>query len=332
MENITNNLRFRKARYADLPALMQLVGDAQQSLAQLGIDQWQDGYPAKDIVRNDISQKCCYIIEDEENIIAMATLIFNDEPSYNVIEGSWLTQNEFGVVHRMVVDSRYKHQGIALQLLQQFEKRCRRNQIYSLKIDTHEGNLPMLKLLEKAQYSYCGTIWLYSGKKRKAYEKVLVTIINYQSYINHIVGKLHLYATVDDSALLAIGFKPKKYPIIQEQETPLLNEVKHQLEEYFSGERNYFQLPLQPTGTPFQQQVWQALQTIPYGETRSYGQIAAQIGHAAAQRAVGLANNSNPIPIIIPCHRVIGSTGKLVGYAGGLTMKKKLLKIENKIH
>jgi methylated-DNA-[protein]-cysteine S-methyltransferase len=330
MENTTNNLRFRKACYADLPALMRLVGDAQMSLAQLGIDQWQDGYPTRDLIRNDISRKCCYIIENEENIIAMATLVFNDEPSYNVIEGSWLTQEEFGVVHRMAVDSRYTNQGIALQLLQQFEKRCLRNQIYSLKIDTHEGNLPMLQLLEKAQYNYCGMIWLYSGKKRKAYEKVLVTMINYQSYISPIVGKLHLYSIIDDSALLAIGFKPKKYPIIQEQETPLLSKVKLQLEEYFTGKRTCFQLPLQPTGTPFQQQVWQALRTIPYGETRSYGQIAAQIGHASAQRAVGLANNSNPIPIIIPCHRVIGSTGKLVGYAGGLAMKNKLLKMENK--
>jgi len=111
-------------------------------------------------------------------------------------------------------------------------------------------------------------------------------------------------------------------------ETPLAKEVALQLTEYFSGTRKSFTLPLAPAGTPFQQRVWQALQQIPYGETRSYKEIASSIGQPAACRAVGMANNKNPLAILIPCHRVIGANGKLVGYAGGLNLKETLLSLE----
>lgn len=110
--------------------------------------------------------------------------------------------------------------------------------------------------------------------------------------------------------------------------TPLLRQAAAELREYFAGERKTFTVPLAPKGTPFQQRVWAALQTIPYGETRSYGEIAAQIGNPKACRAVGMANNRNPLPIFIPCHRVVGSDGKLVGYAGGLDIKTYLLELE----
>lgn len=112
--------------------------------------------------------------------------------------------------------------------------------------------------------------------------------------------------------------------------TELLKETIKQLEEYFEGKRDFFDLPLEPKGTEFQKNVWKALIEIPYGETRSYGEIAKVIGNEKAARAVGMANNKNPIPIIIPCHRVIGANGKLVGYAGGLDIKEKLLELENK--
>lgn len=101
-----------------------------------------------------------------------------------------------------------------------------------------------------------------------------------------------------------------------------------QLNEYFSGERIEFDIPVEPEGTDFQLKVWRALCSIPYGETRSYSGIAEAIGKPEAQRAVGMANNKNPIPIIIPCHRVIGKNGSLTGYAGGIEMKKKLLEAE----
>lgn len=116
--------------------------------------------------------------------------------------------------------------------------------------------------------------------------------------------------------------------IAQEITTPLLKSAVRQLEEYFSKIRKSFDLPLAPEGTPFQKRVWTALGKIPYGETRTYKQIAETIGSPQAARAVGLANNRNPIMIIIPCHRVIGADGSLVGYACGLEIKEKLLNLE----
>jgi methylated-DNA-[protein]-cysteine S-methyltransferase len=110
----------------------------------------------------------------------------------------------------------------------------------------------------------------------------------------------------------------------------LCNEAQTQLEEYFSGKRTVFDLPLQPQGTDFQQAVWKALQQIPFGETRSYGDIAQAIGKPKASRAIGQANNKNPIAIVIPCHRVIGSNHQLTGYAGGLWRKEFLLDLEQK--
>ena len=112
-------------------------------------------------------------------------------------------------------------------------------------------------------------------------------------------------------------------------ETPLLQEAGIQLQEYFGGKRKIFNLPLSLHGTEFQLSVWKALQSIPYGETRSYKQIAELIGKPKACRAVGMANNRNPVMIIVPCHRVIGQDGSMVGYASGLDTKKYLLHLEN---
>ena len=106
------------------------------------------------------------------------------------------------------------------------------------------------------------------------------------------------------------------------------DDVVAQLTEYFAGERRQFDLTLAPAGTPFQQRVWRALLDIPYGETTSYGELAARIGQRNASRAVGLANGSNPVSIVIPCHRVIGANGKLTGYGGGLPNKERLLALE----
>ena len=108
----------------------------------------------------------------------------------------------------------------------------------------------------------------------------------------------------------------------------LLEKAAKELKEYFQGKRREFDLPLSVKGTAFQMKVWRALQEIPYGETRSYGEIAEAIGKPKAARAVGMANNRNPVSIIIPCHRVIGADGKLVGYGGGLDAKEYLLELE----
>ncbi|MGY0615089.1 methylated-DNA--[protein]-cysteine S-methyltransferase [Vibrio sp. FJH11] len=115
---------------------------------------------------------------------------------------------------------------------------------------------------------------------------------------------------------------------VRDDHHPILTQTERQLGEYFSGLRNEFELPLAATGTDFQHQVWHALTTIPYGETWSYQDIADAIGNPKAVRAVGMANGKNPISIVVPCHRVIGKSGKLTGYAGGIERKQRLLALE----
>ncbi|MCB5941186.1 methylated-DNA--[protein]-cysteine S-methyltransferase [bacterium 210820-DFI.6.52] len=133
----------------------------------------------------------------------------------------------------------------------------------------------------------------------------------------------------EDGAITLILFAGQQPPEgYREGETPLLEEAWAQLERYFAGELRQFSLPLAPAGTPFQQAVWRALEEIPYGETRSYGEIAGWVGRPKASRAVGAANHRNLIPIVIPCHRVIGAGGTLTGYGGGLDRKRLLLDLE----
>lgn len=122
----------------------------------------------------------------------------------------------------------------------------------------------------------------------------------------------------------------EEYPNGEKIETPLIKEAYKQISDYLEGKRKEFTLPLLIKGTKFQEKVWNALLQIPYGETRTYGEIAKQIGNEKASRAVGGTNHNNPIMIVVPCHRVIGSNKKLVGYAGGLDIKETLLKLERK--
>lgn len=154
--------------------------------------------------------------------------------------------------------------------------------------------------------------------------------VPYYDYLDSPIGKLLL--TSDGNALTSIGFprgKAKRRHLPHWTHRPtLFTAVRDQLMAYFQGELQVFDLPLAPAGTTFQQAVWDALLSIPYGETTSYGELARQIGKPRASRAVGAANGRNPIPIIIPCHRVIGMNGKLVGFGGGLETKKRLLAIE----
>jgi len=155
--------------------------------------------------------------------------------------------------------------------------------------------------------------------------------LSYQ-FLDSPVGQLKLVA--HETALVAVLWEnenPNRVrlaALVEDLQHPILLKTTQQLNEYFAGKRQQFDLPLDFEGTAFQQQVWQALLTIPFGETRSYKQIAEQIGNAKAVRAVGAANSKNPISIIAPCHRVVGANGKLVGFAGGLENKEILLKIE----
>jgi len=144
------------------------------------------------------------------------------------------------------------------------------------------------------------------------------------------VGKLLLLD--DGQGLCGLQFQDGAHPLEIEknwkkQRSPFVR-VMQQLEEYFAGRLQKFTIPLSLHGTAFQLSVWKALQAIPYGETVSYGTISKKIGNPKASRAVGAANGNNPVSIIVPCHRVIGSTGKLVGYGGGLTIKTALLELE----
>ena len=153
-----------------------------------------------------------------------------------------------------------------------------------------------------------------------------------------------LWLEADDRGLRRIDFADGKHArknrgedsavgetsLNAESGNSILAKVILQLRDYFAGNLKDFDLTLAPEGTPFQRRVWNELLTIPYGKTISYGELARRIGNPDASRAVGLANGSNPIPIIIPCHRVIGSNGKLTGYGGGLPIKEKLLALERR--
>ncbi len=150
------------------------------------------------------------------------------------------------------------------------------------------------------------------------------------TYYDSPLGTVTLQA--NEQGLLGVWFethttKPEDLGT-QEDSFPIFQSVKEQLERYFAGDAVQFDVPLAAKGTPFQQSVWHALTTIPYGETWSYAQLADAIGNPKAVRAVGLANGKNPVSVIVPCHRVIGKNGKLTGYAGGVERKQRLLAIE----
>ncbi|RHQ98977.1 methylated-DNA--[protein]-cysteine S-methyltransferase [Peptoclostridium sp. AF21-18] len=150
-------------------------------------------------------------------------------------------------------------------------------------------------------------------------------MINYFCYDTEI-GRIKI--SEKDEKIIGLVFSDYKKENEREKETELIKKAYTQLEEYLSGKRTEFDIEIEMIGTEFQKKVWKELLNIPYGETRSYKDIAIAIGNGKACRAVGNANNKNPIAIIVPCHRVVGSNGSMTGYAGGLDIKEKLLKIE----
>ncbi|MDH5832604.1 methylated-DNA--[protein]-cysteine S-methyltransferase [Luteimonas kalidii] len=151
------------------------------------------------------------------------------------------------------------------------------------------------------------------------------------TFIDSPVGPL--FVAADDAGLRAIEFRDNRHPVRrdgdwQPGDSAMLQRARTQLEEYFAGERRSFDLPLSPRGTDFQRTVWTTLASIPYGETISYAQLATRVGRPSASRAVGAANGRNPLPIVLPCHRVIGADGALTGFGGGLPTKHYLLALE----
>ena len=152
-------------------------------------------------------------------------------------------------------------------------------------------------------------------------------LANFSKIISSPLGPLYLVA--NDQALLFLDTTPNNiFNAIPSTNHKILNQAQKELDEYFNGKRFEFNLPLAPKGTPFQQKVWSALTKIPYGTVWSYGEQAKFLNAPKASRAVGAANGKNPIAIIIPCHRVVGSTGKLTGFSGGMKMKTDLLLLE----
>jgi methylated-DNA-[protein]-cysteine S-methyltransferase len=149
-----------------------------------------------------------------------------------------------------------------------------------------------------------------------------------KNFFSYRLKGINLVIAEDTGAIAGVFFGTKPPIGFVKAETPLIKKAAAQIDEYLTGKRKKFTLPLVMHGTEFQTAVWRALQDIPYGETRSYKEIAAAIGRPKAVRAVGMANNRNPISIIVPCHRVIGHDGSLVGYGGGLPLKQRLLELE----
>ena len=172
------NFIFRKSEEKDIDKIVEILEKAKIEIKKLGINQWQKGYPNRDVILTDIKNGNSYIIEDEEKIVATAALIFEKESPYsNISEGKWITDSDYGVIHRIAVDSEFKNRGYSSKLLKKLEEVSKEKLVYSIKIDTHEDNKPMQRLLEKNGYVYCGIIYLDKepsiGEKRMAFEKVL---------------------------------------------------------------------------------------------------------------------------------------------------------------
>lgn len=164
---------FRKATQNDLPEIWTIIQQAIIRRETDGSDQWQDGYPNELIISKDITEEHAYVLSNENEIVGYIAILINDEPAYNNIEGKWLTQDDFVVVHRLAIADDFLGKGLAQRLLKHTEKLAIKNKIYSLKIDTNFDNIAMLKILEKMGYTHCGEVTFSNGNRRKAFEKVL---------------------------------------------------------------------------------------------------------------------------------------------------------------
>lgn len=165
--------QIRPSTTEDIPFIMGMIAQAQNYFKQQGVDQWQDGYPNTEVIRNDIRNHNSYVLLQEDRIIATAMISFDGEPTYADIDGHWLTDHPYAVVHRIAVESALKGQNIAGSILAFAEKMCHERQIPCLRIDTHEENHSMQRVAAKSGFQYCGIIKVRDGAPRKAYEKVL---------------------------------------------------------------------------------------------------------------------------------------------------------------
>ena len=175
LETYDRSRKFRKTEYADIPAVMKLIRQAQKYMMESGIDQWQNGYPNEGAIANDIAHDYSYVMEENGKIIGTIAVIFDGEPTYNKIyEGAWKTTDEpYAAVHRVAVDAECKGQGIAGAMIDEVVKMCRERGIRSIKNDTHRDNKSMQRMQAKAGFEYCGIIYLEDGAERIAFEKIV---------------------------------------------------------------------------------------------------------------------------------------------------------------
>lgn len=167
-------MTIRRAEKKDIDRIMQIIADARESIGRLGIDQWQYGYPTRDIVKEDIALDRSFVVSDGEETVATFALILHGEPTYKKIFcGSWIGDGEYLALHRIAIDSVHRGKGIAEQIVAFLSSYAHENGYTSIRVDTHTGNAPMRKMLEKNGFEYCGTIHLLDGQPRVAYEKMV---------------------------------------------------------------------------------------------------------------------------------------------------------------
>jgi GNAT superfamily N-acetyltransferase len=166
-------MNLRKATQPDLPVIWQIIQHAIEQRKQDGSDQWQDGYPNKTTLQQDLDNGNAYVLTEDETVLAYAAVIFDKEPAYENIEGQWLSNGDYACVHRVAASKLAKGKSVGIKLFQIIEDLCRGKKIYSIKVDTNFDNQPMLKILEKLNYTYCGEVY-FRGGARKAFEKLLV--------------------------------------------------------------------------------------------------------------------------------------------------------------
>lgn len=162
----------RKASFAELPIIWDILLQAIAQRKQDGSEQWQNGYPNEQTVHDDINNGYAYVLADQNIIIAYAAIIFGVEPAYNNIQGRWLTNDDYVVVHRVATSNAIKRKGVATNLFKMIEDLCIERNVYSIKVDTNFDNIPMLKIMDKLNYTYCGEVF-FRGSARRAYEKVI---------------------------------------------------------------------------------------------------------------------------------------------------------------
>ena len=167
-------MNIRLAEKKDIDRIMQIIADARESIGRLGIDQWQYGYPTRDIVKEDVMLERSFVVEVDGSIVATFALMMNGEPTYKKIYcGAWIGDGEYLALHRIAIDSKKRGQGIAEKIIAFLVEYANENNYSSIRVDTHTGNIPMRKMLEKNGFEYCGTIHLLDGQARVAYEKLV---------------------------------------------------------------------------------------------------------------------------------------------------------------